>query len=232
MSTRIQDLPEDDKPREKLETMGASALSGAELIAIFLRTGREGASAIDIARELIDEFGSLGGVARASVPQICKAIKGIGPAKAVQIKAAIELGTRVSKERYKEEPLDSPEAVYELLGAEMKILTKESLRVILLDARHHMIRVEELTKGSTNESIAHPRDILEPAIVHSATAFILVHNHPSGNASPSTADRQVTDRVAEVSEALRVDFLDHVIIGSESEEGKSAYFSFREAGLM
>jgi len=232
VSTRINDLPEEDKPREKLEKLGANALTHAELIAIFLRTGVPGASAIDVARQLVAHFGSLGELARASVPQICKAAKGVGPAKAVQIKAAIELGSRVARERYRSEKLDSPEAVYDLLGAEMRSLSEESLRVVLLDTRHQLMRVEEISKGSTNESIAHPRDILKPVIVHSATAFILVHNHPSGDPSPSAADRQVTRRLAEVATGMQVDFLDHVIMGASSDEGHQPYFSFREMGLM
>ena len=127
--------------------------------------------------------------------------------------------------------IDSPELANELLGPEMRRLRKESLRVILLDTRYHLIRVEEVSLGSVNESIAHPRDVFRPAVISSAYAVIVVHNHPSGDASPSQTDHSLTRRLAEAAELLQIKLLDHIIIGAPSE-GSPGYFSFKEAGVL
>jgi DNA repair protein RadC len=229
-SLTIHELPEQERPRERLAALGASALSDSELIAILLRTGVRGASAIDLGRQLINRFGSLGALARCSVPELMKTL-GIGHAKAVQLAAAFELGHRLARERLAKQKMDSPELVFEMLGAEMRALTKESLRVVLLDTKLHLIKVHEISLGSLNESIAHPREIFQPAITYSAYAFILVHNHPSGDPTPSDADRRLTIRLNEASKLLQIQMLDHVIIGN-GDNGRNAYFSFREAGLI
>jgi DNA repair protein RadC len=127
--------------------------------------------------------------------------------------------------------IDSPELANELVGAEMRRLHKESLRVILLDTRYHLIRIEEVSIGSVNESIAHPRDVFRPAVVSSAYAVIVVHNHPSGDPSPSQTDHSLTRRLAEAAELLQIKLLDHIIIGAPSEQG-AGYFSFKEAGVL
>jgi DNA repair protein RadC len=129
------------------------------------------------------------------------------------------------------EKLDSPDRIYELLGPEMRQLRKESLRVVLLDTRYRLIRVEEVSRGSLNESIAHPRDIFHPAVAASAYAVIVVHNHPSGDASPSQTDHSLTRRLAEGAELLQIKLLDHIIIGTPTEAGPG-YFSFKEAGVL
>jgi DNA repair protein RadC len=127
--------------------------------------------------------------------------------------------------------LDSPELIHELLGAEMRMLRKESLRVVLLDTRYRLIRTEEISIGSVNESIAHPRDVFRPALISSAYAVIVVHNHPSGDASPSQTDHNLTRRLAEAAELLQIKLLDHIIIGAPTERGPG-YFSFKEAGVL
>ncbi len=226
----IHELPEQDRPREKLAARGAAALSDAELIAILLRTGIPGASAIDLGRELIIKHGSLGALARCSVPELAK-IKGVGPTKAVQLAAAFGLASRLAKERLDRQKIDSPELVYELLGEEMRLLTKESLRVVLLDTKFQLLRTVEVSMGSLNESVAHPREIFQPVMLYSAYAFILAHNHPSGDPAPSEADRRLTTRLYEAAKLMQIQMFDHVIIGTD-EHGRRPYFSFREAGLI
>ena len=229
-STRIQELPPDDRPREKLANHGAASLSDSELIAILLRTGLVGVNVIELARQLLQKFQSLGGLARCSVKELAS-VKGIGPAKAVQLAAAFGLASRLAKESLSKQKIDSPELVYALLGPSMRALSKESLQIILLDTKLQLIRFEEISLGSINESIAHPRDIFRPAILFSAYAVILVHNHPSGDPSPSDADRRITHRLNEVAALLQIKFFDHVIIGSPDNH-RLPYFSFREAGLL
>jgi DNA repair protein RadC len=229
-SPTIREIPEHDRPRERLIKLGAGALSDSELIAILLRTGLPGANAVEVGRQLIQRFGSLSELARASVSDMAR-IKGVGPAKAVQLSAAFGLATRVAKEALIRTPMDRPELVYELLGAEMRQLGKESLRVVLLDTKLRLLRVEEISLGSLNECLAHPRDILRPAIAHNAYGFILVHNHPSGDPAPSEADRRLTIRISEASRLLQVSLFDHIIVGSPAP-GRLPYFSFREAGVI
>ena len=148
-----------------------------------------------------------------------------------QLVAAFGLGDRLAREKWVKEKIDSPELANELVGPEMRRLRKESLRVILLDTRYHLIRVEEISLGSINESIAHPRDVFRPAVISSAYAVIVVHNHPSGDASPSQTDHSLTRRLAEAAELLQIKLLDHIIIGAPSE-GNPGYFSFKEAGVL
>ena len=227
---KIHELPEQERPREKLAAHGAAALSDSELIAILLRTGIPGANAVDIGRQLILQFGSLAALARASLTELAKT-KGVGRTKAVQLAAAFGLASRLAKESLTDTPLDTPAKIYELLGAEMRQLGKESLRVVLLDSKLRLLCVEQVSLGSLNECLAHPREILRPAVLHNAFAFILVHNHPSGDPTPSDADRRVTLRMAEAAKMLQVNFFDHVILGSPSA-GHAPYFSFRETGVI
>jgi DNA repair protein RadC len=227
---RIHELPEQERPREKLAALGAGALSDSELIAILLRTGLPGANAVDVARQLLTKYQSLSGLARCTVAELAK-IKGVGPAKAVQLAAAFGLASRLARETLIRQRLDTPELIYDLLGAEMRALTRESLRAILLDAKYLLLRIEEISHGSLNESVAHPREIFRPALIYSAFAMILVHNHPSGDPSPSDADHRLTRRLLEAAELLQIRFLDHVIIGS-GDNGRRPYFSFREAGII
>ena len=227
---KIREMPKEDRPRERLAARGASALSDAELVAILLATGTSGANAIDVARQLIKEYGSLGRLSRCSARELAK-IKGVGPAKAAQLAAAFGLGHRLAQESFVGQRIEKPEQVYELLGSEMRALHKESLRIVLLDTRYNLIRVEEVSLGSLNESIAHPRDVFRPAIIHSAYAVIVAHNHPSGDPSPSQADHSLTRRLREAAELLQIKLLDHVIIGAPNE-GRLPFFSFKEMGVL
>ena len=223
-------MPEEDRPREKLQTRGPGALTDAEILAIFIRMGPAGSNAMDVARDLLKAFGNLQGVARATAKQL-QEINGIGPAKATELAAAIELGSRLARQRGADRVLDTPEAVYEMLALEMQALDRERLVALLLDTKNRLIRIENISVGSLNEVVAHPREILKPAVIHSAHGFILVHNHPSGDPQPSAADRQLTRRLNEAADTLRISLFDHVIIGQENDRGEP-YFSFREAGLL
>jgi len=228
--TKIREMPQDERPREKLLGRGAAALTDPELIAILLRTGVPGANAVEVARQLLERYGSLSGLSRCSVKEI-ELIHGIGVAKAIQLVAAFGLGQRLAKECLSRQKLDSPELIHDLVAAEMRTLHKESLRVILLDTRYHLLRMEEVSRGSVNESIAHPRDVFRPAVISSAYAVIVVHNHPSGDPSPSQSDHSLTRRLAEAAELLQIKLLDHIIIGAPAE-GRLPYFSFKEAGVL
>lgn len=230
MTLRIQELPAPERPRERLASQGAAALSDGELIAILLRTGIPGKNAVELARQLLSQHGSLSGLSRCSVKEI-SAVKGIGFAKAVQLAAAFGLGQRLARETLAKTKLDSPDLIYDFLGAEMGALRTESLRLLLLDTRYRLLRIEEISTGSINESIAHPREILRPAIVYSAFAIILVHNHPSGDPTPSAADLKLTRRISEAATLLQINLLDHIIIGGKENEGRG-YYSFKESGVL
>jgi DNA repair protein RadC len=227
---KIREMPAQERPREKLLARGVSALSDSELIAILLRTGLRGANAVEVGRQLLEKYKSLTGISRCSVKEL-REVPGIGPAKALELVAAFGLGQRLARETLSKQKLDSPELVSELVGPEMRRLRTESLRVILLNTRYRLLHIEEVSLGSLNESIAHPREIFRPAITYSAHAVIVVHNHPSGDASPSQTDHSLTRRLAEAAELLQIKLLDHIIIGAPSE-GNPGYFSFKEAGVL
>lgn len=227
---KIRELPEEDRPREKLLARGAAALTTRELIAILLRTGRQGKNAVEIGGEILEKHRSLNALSQISVREL-KKIPGVKTAKAVQLVAAFQLADRMAKEKLAREKIDSPELVNEYLGAEMRALQKESLRVLLLDTRYRLIESQEISLGSVNESIAHPREVFRPALLASAYAIIVVHNHPSGDPTPSSTDHSLTRRLAEAAELLQIKLLDHVIIGSPAE-GRASYFSFKEAGVL
>jgi len=227
---RLRELPQEERPRERLQRLGAAALSDSELIAILLRTGIAGTNAVALAAQLLQRYGNLQQLSRASFKEIAS-IKGIGPTKATQLLAAFGLGQRLARETVCRQRIDTPELVYELLGAEMRSLPLERLRVILLDTRYHLIRVEEISTGTLNESIAHPRDVFRPAIAWNAYGLIVAHNHPSGDPTPSDADRRLTIRLAEGANLLQLRLLDHVIIGAPNESA-APFFSFRGAGLL
>jgi DNA repair protein RadC len=230
LQSRIREMPEDERPREKLAARGASALSDAELVAILLRTGVTGKNVVDLAREILQQFGSLNELSRCGIDEL-KKMRGIGRDKALHLVAAFQLGQRLAREALSKQKIDSPELVNELLGHEMRMLRKEAMRAVLLDTRYHLLRVEEISTGSVNESIAHPRDIFRPAVIASAYAVIVVHNHPSGDPSPSQADHNLTRRLAEAAELMQIKLLDHIIIGAQSEN-TPGYFSFKEAGVL
>lgn len=229
-SSRIHDLPATERPREKLARFGPAALDHAELLALFIRTGTKGRSAIQIGRDLLAKHGSIAALGRLPVSLLAKE-KGLGLAKASQLAAAFELGARIAREEVHQTPLDSPERIYDFLAPQLGHQTQENAVVILVDTRLHHLATVPVSLGTVNETIVHPRDILRPVITQGAYGFILAHNHPSGDPRPSGADETFTRRIQEASTLMQIRFLDHVIIGRPSPV-RAAWYSFREAGVV
>jgi len=211
---RIKDLQESQRPRERLAKQGAEVLNDAELIAILLRVGMKGASAVQIGQRLLFDFGGLDGLHRASFPELCK-VEGIGPAKAAQLKAAIEVGRRIATIKPQERRLiSSPQDVADQVQYKMAVLEQEELWVLLLDTRNHHIRTVQLYRGSLNASTVRPAEIFKHGIRNNAASLIIVHNHPSGDPSPSPEDVNLTRMLIEAGKMLELPVLDHVVVGS------------------
>lgn len=224
--TRIKELPSDDRPRERLIAFGPEYLSPAELLAILLRTGTERYSAIGLAEHLIKDFGGLRGVAAMNVDELSK-VHGIGPAKAAQIKAAIEFGRRLvatsADERYK---IRSPQDVYNYLSLDLRDEKREHFVALLLDTKNGVLQRYTVSVGDLSSSIVHPREVFTEAVRRSAASMIVAHNHPSGDPNPSPEDIAVTRRLVEAGELLGIDVLDHIVLG----DGR--YISLKEKGFM
>lgn len=231
-SLRMKDLPEHDRPRERLAAKGADACSDADLVAILLRTGLQGTSAIDVGRQLLVKFGSLDNLARASLDDL-QAIKGVGPDKAVTLKAAFTLARRMAEALRRDSPvLDTPERVADLLREDNRILEVESFQVLLLNTRRRLIRVERISQGTLDTILVHPREVFKPAIAAGAAAVVLVHNHPSGDPTPSESDIKVTRDLIRAGQLLKIEVVDHVIIGRATRERAKDYVSLRELGYF
>lgn len=221
----IRDLPTEERPRERLIHFGAQAVSSAELVAIILRTGVGGESVLRLSERLLSAFGGLPGLARATVTEL-QQVKGIGPAKAVEIKAALELGRRLLATAPQERPqVSSPADAANLLMSEMMLLEKEHLRVILLDTRNRVVKAPTIYIGSLNTSVVRIGELFRPAIKENAAAIIVAHNHPSGDPTPSPEDVRVTRQVAKAGTLLNIELLDHIIIG------RNRFVSLKERGL-
>ena len=223
-------MPYDQRPREKLAHLGAAALDNAELMALFISTGTKGRSAIDIGRDLIQKFGSMGALGGLPVSELAKE-RGLGLAKASKLAAAFELGIRVAREQLRSAPLDSPQLIHEFFGPQLRHLAHEQVVVAVVDSRLRHVGTTVVSVGTVSESTAHPREILRPVITRGGHGFVLIHNHPSGDPSPSRADEMVTRRLIDAAGLMQVFFLDHVIIG-KPQPGRAPYYSFREAGLV
>ena len=217
---RVQEILEIDRPRERLLHLGAPSLSNTELVSLLLDDD------IDLTHRLLSKFRSLRTLARCE-PLELASVEALPMDKAIRLAITFELGRRASKEVLAKLKVDNPEVVCQLMAQDLRALTRESLRVLLLDTKYQLLRIEEISLGSLNESIAHPREIFRPALVHSAYAIILVHNHPSGDPTPSKADRELTRRIVEVGNLLAVKMLDHIIIGNFHAD-RPSYYSFRE----
>jgi len=222
----IRELPAGERPRERMEQYGPSALSNAELLAILLRVGVKGESAIRLAERLLSHFGSLAGIAKARIPQLSE-LPGIGLAKACQIKAAFELGKRLATSTEDTRPVVSSTAdAVALVMEDLRYREQECMAAILLDVRNQVIRVPIITVGTLTASPAHPREIFREAITHSAHSIIVVHNHPSGDPSPSPQDLDLTSRLVKAGEVNGIPVNDHIIIGG------GRYVSLKVAGKM
>jgi DNA repair protein RadC len=224
----ISDWPEGERPRERLLARGAEALSDAELLAIFLRVGVRGKSAVDLARELLAHFdGSLGRLAE-TPPQALAKLPGLGPAKAAQLAATLELARRALAERMKAtDLLGSPAAVRDWLRLKLGGLQYEAFAALWLDARNRLIGHEELFRGTLTHTSVYPREVVKRALSHNAAAVIFAHNHPSGLAEPSAADELLTRTLKEALALVDVRLLDHFIV-----VGQAPPFSFAERGLV
>jgi len=231
-SLRLKDQPESERPRERLVEHGADALSHAELIAILLRTGLKGANVVEIGRQLLQVFGTLRALAQASVEDL-QSIKGIGRDKAVTLVAAFALARKMAEELQRESPvLDNPENVVRLLREKNLVKQVETLQVLLLNTRRRLIRMAEITDGTLDTILVHPREVFKTAIAANAAAVVLAHNHPSGDPTPSEADIKVTRDLIRAGQLLKIDVLDHVILGRATPERPKDYASLRELGYF
>lgn len=221
----IRDMPTAERPRERLRDYGPTALSTAELLAIILRTGTNNESVLSLSARLLARHGGLAGLARISFPELC-AEHGLGEAKAAQLKAALELGRRLITAQPQERAVvRSPQDVANLLMPEMAFLEQEELRVVLLNTRNQVVSVGEVYRGSVNSAQVRVGEVLREAVRQNCPAMIVVHNHPSGDPTPSSDDVAVTRQIVEAGRLLDIDVLDHIVIGHQR------FVSLREQGL-
>jgi DNA repair protein RadC len=224
-SPLIHDMAQEERPRERLMQVGATAVSTTELLAIIMRTGQAGESVLRLAERLLMQFGSLPGLAQASLTEM-QQVKGIGPAKAIEIKAALELGRRLMAAIPDERPrVSSPADAANLLMSEMMFLEQEHLRLILMNTRNEVLKTPTIYIGSLNTSVVRIGELFRAAIKENAAAFIVVHNHPSGDPSPSAEDVNVTRQLVQAGKLLDISVLDHIVIG------RQRYVSLKERGL-
>lgn len=222
---RITDLAEWDRPRERLAKLGSGALSTAELLAILVRVGVQGENAVQVGQRLLNAFGGLRGLHRASFTEVCNQ-HGVGPAKAAQIKAAIELGNRLVLEGPETRPVvHSPSDAAALVQFEMSGLEQEYLKVMLLDTRNQVLEVKEVYHGSLNSSQVRIGELFKDAVRRGAAALIVVHNHPSGDPTPSPDDVAITRAMVQAGKLLDIEVLDHLVIGA------GRFVSLKERGL-
>lgn len=231
---RAKDLPKSLQPREKFDRIGPENLSESDLLALILRTGTQGTNVVQLAELLLMKYGSLSALAQASTEELKRDFPGIGKEKAKQIKAALEIGRRLVQENIGERPrIASPEEAAAVLRERARSLDREVFWVLLLDTKNRLICPPcEVSKGTLNSSLVHPREIFKPAVQHSAASVILAHNHPSGDPSPSSNDIRITKKLIEAGETMEIKVLDHLIIGRRTAEGSADFFSLREAGLV
>jgi DNA repair protein RadC len=222
----LRDVPNEERPRERMMQYGAQALSNAELLAILIRTGTVQESAVHVGQRLLRQSGGLRSLSDMSLQQLTE-IKGIGSTKALQIMAGIELGRRMARSTMDETvTIRSPKDVAALLMEEMRYLQKEHFVCLFLNTKNHVIGQETLSMGSLNASIVHPREVFRAAIKRSSASIVCAHNHPSGDPTPSQEDIQITERLIQAGEIVGIDVLDHIVIGDQK------FVSLKELGLM
>lgn len=219
-----------EMPRERLSMYGAESLRDAELLALFLRTGRVGRHVLQIAEDLLNEWGSLRRLAGCSLEELSQ-ITGIGFAKAAELKAAFEMGRRMMLVEEQAPLLKEGREIYRFMKPHLQTLPYESLWVLLLDARFRLLERKEISRGSLTQSVAHPREVFKWAILKRSYAIALVHNHPSGDPVPSKSDIVFTKRLVQAGDLLQFPLIDHVIIGTPAL-GREPYYSFFEAGMI
>ena len=221
----VREMPTDERPRERLERYGASALSTSELLAIILRTGLPGENVVDLSMRLLRDFGGLASLVAADLGELYKA-HGLGPAKAMQLKAALEIANRLATLGPEQLPqITQPGDVARLLMLEMAFLAQEQLRVICLDTKNHVIAQQIVYQGTINSSAVRAAEVFRPAITRACLNIIVVHNHPSGDPTPSPEDVRTTEQLRKAGELLDIELLDHIVIG------RHQYISLKERGL-
>jgi DNA repair protein RadC len=227
---RIKDLPIGERPRERLLSHGAESLRSADLIAILLRTGLPGLSAVHIAEQLLARYGTLDLLARASLDEL-RQTKGVGRDKAIALKSAFTLARRMAEE-LRQEPLlvDTPERVADVLRESNRFLEVEQFQVLLLNTRRRLIRVEAMAHGTLDTLLVHPREVFRAAIVAGAASVVLAHNHPSGDPTPSEADIRITRDLIRAGQLLRIEVVDHIIMGRPTQGRPRDFVSLRELG--
>ena len=232
-SSRLKDQPVGERPRERLVARGPDALTLAELIAILLRTGLKGTNVVQVAQNALKKFdGSLNALALASVDEL-RTVNGIGRDKAVTLVAAFALAKRMEQERREESPvLDNPATVVSFMRETNRLLNVESFQVLLLNVRKKLIRAEEISQGLLDTILVHPREVFRAAIMANAAGIVLVHNHPSGDPAPSEADIKVTRDLIRAGQLLKIEVVDHVIIGRATAERAKDHASLRELGYF
>src|SRR5687768_7068290 len=229
---RMKDLPAQERPRERLVQMGAENLKTSELLAILLRTGSKGISAMDLGERLVKEFGTLEKLARAPLSELQK-VKGIGRDKAIALKSAFTLAQRMAQEIRQDSPvLDCPENVASMLREDARFYEVETFQIVLLNTRRRLIRIEKISQGTLDTILVHPREVFKLAITANAAAVVLVHNHPSGDPTPSEADIKVTRDLIRAGQLLKIDVLDHIILGAKTQDRPKDYASLRELGYF
>jgi DNA repair protein RadC len=230
---RLKDQPASERPRERLVARGPDALTHAELIAILLRTGLKGANVVQVGQNLLKKFdNSLNALALAKVDEL-KQVPGIGRDKAATLAAAFALARRMEQERRGESPvLDNPATVVQFMRETNRLRNVEEFQVLLLNVRKRLIRMEEISHGLLDTILVHPREVFRAAIVANAAAIVLVHNHPSGDPTPSEADIKVTRDLIRAGQLLKIEVVDHVIIGRATPERQKDFVSLRELGYF
>lgn len=229
---RMKDLPAQERPRERLVQNGADSLKTSELLAILLRTGSKGISAIDLGERLVQQFGTLDQLARAPLTELQK-VKGIGRDKAIALKSAFTLAQRMAQEIRQDSPvLDRAEFIADLLREDARFYEVETFQVLLLNTRRRLIRIEKISQGTLDTILIHPREVFKLAITANAAAVILVHNHPSGDPTPSEADIRVTRDLIRAGQLLKIEVIDHVILGARTQDRAKDYVSLRELGYF
>lgn len=226
-SRTIKDWPSEERPRERLQSLGPGALRTAELLSILLSSGSAGSTALELAERLYDRFGrSLRRLGAAPIPQLMQT-SGIGEARSATVLAALELGRRGAEEvRNDDERIGSPRDVYRRFELRLRDLRQEEFHVLLLNTQNAAVREVMVTRGILDASVVHPREVFAPALAEAAAAIILVHNHPSGDPTPSPADREVTRQLVQAGDVLGIPVRDHVVVGN------GRYTSFFDLGLL
>lgn len=222
----IKDLPIEDRPQEKLFAEGEASLSNAELIALIIRIGTKEETAVELCQKLLNAYGGIGELTKLRPSDIMR-IKGFGPSKAAMVSAALELARRISTvSKFEKLLLNNPMAIYEFLSPQMSHLPYESFRVLSLDTKKCLIKSSEISKGTLDATVVHPREVFREAIEVNAHSIIISHNHPSGDPVPSQKDRDITNILLKAGDILNIELVDHIVIG------RGKYFSFREEGIL